>query len=766
MTDTSPKSSPKSSAKAELDYADRRPRKWLRGAAVLLAFAVGFGAADAYVRIQINGKSLQWANPSLNWRLNANGSDNITDDSHIAAIEHGFQAWEDISGSNIAFTRGADTNDVAPGASSHIVAFDENNTSGYFPNGSGIVAITPISFDTGSGNILDADILFNGSQYDFSTDGSAGTFDVQDVLSHEIGHFIGLDHSPQISGTLWPYVSSRQWLHRSLTTDDRSGAIAVAPSGSQSRLTGSVRRDSDNSVIRGAIVSAISSADGRLIGMAATTSTGAFTIRGVPAGSYWLHVTPLEGGMTSGNLTGNSPVDTDFAADFYGSFNVPTSFNVTQGNETAAGTVYMDADIAMKDSANAAVITRRGDAVMVTIFGSNFVADQMDVISKSPNISISNVTSASSFVRATVTVNGVADLGSYDLYIRHSGGDFDVASGIIEVVLDPPTIVGLDTTTGSIAGGEEVTITGTNFQNGAYVLFGGLEAETVSFVNSTTLTVTTPAVAAGIVDVAVHNGDGQQVTSDSAFTYQGTAVYTSMLPKVGNIDGGTKVYIVGDNFSPQTQVLFDGEVGNVTYKTSTILQVTTPAHAAGQVNMILRNLNSPDRVVNNVFTYVTDKDPKITSFTPGQGPKGGGTLVRIYGSNLKNIASVRFGVDPVSGQGGKLGNALNSINKGEVRSRTRLNSNAGSYGILVTTETGQAAMVTGYTFESDGSAGGSGASLGAGGGGGGGCSARLDQSGMNDWRVEVPGWMLLFGGAWLQRRRQRRKLAIAVVRVD
>ncbi|MDP7061777.1 MAG: IPT/TIG domain-containing protein [Planctomycetota bacterium] len=762
MTDTSPKSSPKSSAKAELDYADRRPRKWLRGAAVFLAFVVGFGAAEAYVRIQINGKNLQWANPSITWRLNANGSDDINDDSHIAAIEHGFQAWEDISGSNIAFTRGADTNDVAPGASSHIVAFDENNTSGYFPGGSGIVAITPITFDTGSGNILDADILFNGSQYSFSTDGSPGTFDVQDVLSHEIGHFIGLDHSPQISGTLWPYVSSRQWLHRSLTTDDRSGAIAVAPSGAQSRLTGRVRRDSDDTVIRGAIVSAISSADGRLVGMTATTSSGAFTIRGVPVGSYWLHVTPLEGGMTSGNLTGNSAVDTDFAADFYGSFNAPTTFSVTQGNETACGTVYLDEDIAMKDNANAAMIIRRGDSSIVTVFGSNFVADQMDVVSKSPNISISNVSSASSFVRATVTVNGVADIGSYDLYIRHSGGDFDVASGIIEVVLDPPTIFGLDTTAGSVAGGEEVTITGTNFQNGAYVLFGGIEAQSVDFVNSTTLRVTTPAVSAGIVDVAVHNEDGQQVTSDNAFTFQGTAVYNSMLPVAGYTEGGTKVYIVGDNFSPQTQVLFGGVPGIVTYKTSTVLQVRTPAHAIGQVDLILRNPDSPDRVVSDAFTYVAEEDPTISAFTPDSGPKAGGTLVRIYGSNLSKIVSVRFGVDSVSGQGGKLGTALSKINAGEVRSKTQLNANAGSYGILVTTETGQAALTSGYTFESDGSIGGSGASL----SGGGGCSTRFDDSVYYDWRVEVPGWILLFGGAWLQRRRQRSKLAQAVVRLD
>jgi hypothetical protein len=738
----------------------------MRGRALILALAARVGAPAPYVRIQINGRTRQWSNPSITWRLNASGSDDISDDSHVAAIEHGFQAWEDISGSGINFTRGADTQDVAPGASTHIVAFDENNTSGYFPGGSGIVAITPISFDTGSGNILDADILFNGGQYTFSTDGSPGTFDVQDVLSHEIGHFIGLDHSPQISGTLWPYVSTAQWLHRSLTTDDRSGAIAIAPQGGQSRLTGTVRRASDSTVVRSAIVSAISAADGRLIGMAATTSSGNFTIRGVPAGSYWVHVTPLEGGMTSANLTGNASVDTDFAARFYGSFAAPSLFTVTAGNNTNCGTVQVSDDIVMRDSANAAVVLRNSQSAIITIFGTGFTADQMSLSSKSADITVTNVTSASSFVRGTVTIGAGAEIGSYDLYIRDSSGDFDVASGVVEVVAAPPTISGLSDDTGSSAGGETITVSGTGFQPGAYVLFGGIEAPTVTFTDSTTLVVTTPAVNVGTVDLAVHNADGQQVTDDSAFTFQASPSFTAMLPDAGHTGGGTTVYITGGNFSPQTQVLFGGVPGVVTYKTSTVLQVATPAHALGTVDMFLRNVGSPDEIVADAFTFVATPDPSILSFTPDNGPKAGGTLVRIFGSNLANIASVRFGVDSVSGQGGKLAQNLSLINSGELRAETVINPSAGSFGILATTDTGQSVLAPGFTFEgSSGSSGGSGASLDTGGGGGG-CSARLDSTEEADWRLEIPGWLLLVGGLLLQRRRQRRRLATAPVAVE
>ena len=760
MTDTSKKSSRRCSASTadSTQGSLRKPRRWMRGLAVVMAFAAGFGAAEAYVRIQINGRNLAWTNPNITWRLNSAGSDDISDDSHIAAIEHAFQEWEDLSGSNLNFTRGSDTTDVDPGGSSHIVAFDEDNTSGYFPNGSGIVAITPITFDTGSGAILDADILFNGGQYSFSTNGTTGTFDVQDVLSHEIGHLIGLDHSPQVTGTLWPYVSTTQWLHRSLTTDDRSGAIAVAPSGSQSRLTGTIQR-TGGGALRGAIVSAISSADGRLIGMAATTSSGAFTIRGVPEGSYWVHVTPLEGGMTTLNLTGNSTVDIDFAPGFFGGYSTPTTFNVTAGNETACGTLQLEDDIALRDNANAAVILKRGQDAIVTIFGSGFTADQMDLASKSSKVTISGVTSASSFVRGTVSIAADAEYGSYDLFVLGTGTEFDAASGVVEVVADAPTITGLSTNSGSIAGGEEIVIHGTGFQDGCYVLFGGLEAQSVVYSSSTALTVTTPAVSAGLVDVAIHNADGQQVTSSGAFTFEGSPVYTALVPVAGNIDGGTTLYITGDNFNSETQVLIDGSpAASVTYRTSTVLQVTTAAHAAGTVDLVLRNAGSSDTTATDAFTYVATADPSIQSFTPGSGPKSGGTLVRIFGTNLGSIASVRFGVDPVSGQGGKLASLVELINGGEVRAQTVLNANAGSYGILVTTETGQGALTAGFTFEEDGStSGGSGTSLGTSGGG---CAGSLNAAGdrATPWFHELPGWALLgFGFAWIRGRLRRRK---------
>ena len=413
----------------------------------------------------------------------------------------------------------------------------------------------------------------------------------------------------------------------------------------------------------------------------------------------------------------------------------------------------------MRDSANSALLLKRGQASILTIFGTGFSAGSMSLESKSSGLTVTNVSSGASYVRGTITATGGAGYGAYDLYIRNGSGDLEVATGAVEVIHDSPTIVGLDETTGSMVGGEVITITGTNFQDGSYVLFGGVEAASVTFVNGTTLRATTPAASTGLVDLAVHGPDGQQARLDDAFTFTGSPVFNDMLPTAAQISGGTRLYISGNNFSNQTEVLIDGTSASTTFMTSKVLQVITPAHAEGAVAMTLRNAGSPDTVVSDALTYVDNPDPRITTFTPNAGPKAGGTLVRIFGVSLDDIDVVKFGVDPVSGQGGKLATLVELIDSTKVEAMTSANPNVGNFGLMVRTTNGQGAIASGFTFE------GSTIAASASGGGGGGCSGNLARSGPLDVRGELLGWALLFGGSWLLRRRLRRRPAAAKVHV-
>jgi len=82
-----------------------------------------------------------------------------------------------------------------------------------------------------------------------------------------------------------------------------------------------------------------------------------------------------------------------------------------------------------------------------------------------------------------------------------------------------PTLTAMSPTSGPIAGGSSVTLFGAGFLPGATVAFGPNPAVTVTVINPTTITVTTPAhLTAGIVSVAVTNPD-LQATAAMPYTY-------------------------------------------------------------------------------------------------------------------------------------------------------------------------------------------------------------------------------------------------------
>ena len=65
------------------------------------------------------------------------------------------------------------------------------------------------------------------------------------------------------------------------------------------------------------------------------------------------------------------------------------------------------------------------------------------------------------------------------------------------------TVASISPNSGTISGGTSVQMNGTNFQSGAAVTFGSTPATSVTVVNSTTITATTPSHAVGAVNVTV-----------------------------------------------------------------------------------------------------------------------------------------------------------------------------------------------------------------------------------------------------------------------
>ncbi len=82
-----------------------------------------------------------------------------------------------------------------------------------------------------------------------------------------------------------------------------------------------------------------------------------------------------------------------------------------------------------------------------------------------------------------------------------------------------PSVSTVSPSAGVTGGGTPVTITGANFVSGATVTIGGVAATGVSVGSSTSITATTGAHAAILVDVVVENPDNQAFTAVGVYTY-------------------------------------------------------------------------------------------------------------------------------------------------------------------------------------------------------------------------------------------------------
>lgn len=115
-----------------------------------------------------------------------------------------------------------------------------------------------------------------------------------------------------------------------------------------------------------------------------------------------------------------------------------------------------------------------------------------------------------------VTAQAFPVTGSgFDCTTSACGSGLLTASAAISTA---PSATSLTPTTGSTAGGVAVTITGTNLLGTTSVSFGGAAATDLIVNSATSVTVTTPARAAGQTDVVV-TGTGGSSTLASAFTF-------------------------------------------------------------------------------------------------------------------------------------------------------------------------------------------------------------------------------------------------------
>jgi hypothetical protein len=249
-----------------------RSSSWL--ALLLLALSAAEAGAQQYQRTLLPGRSscLFWNGGEYVYRLDAAGSRRTPGDTERVAIEAAFATWRAASGtcSDYVFTQGPDIEEPRVGYvkdsrdNENVLTFREadcglvvpqddpchqsddcSNTHACWEHGSAVIGLTTTTFSFRTSYILDADIELNASEgtgFLFTTvssppceEGVLSTdcvvTDLQNALTHEVGHAVGLDHVRVPGSTMEPSAPLGETQKRLLDVGTVAGFCSAYPRG-------------------------------------------------------------------------------------------------------------------------------------------------------------------------------------------------------------------------------------------------------------------------------------------------------------------------------------------------------------------------------------------------------------------------------------------------------------------------------------------------------------------------------------------------------
>lgn len=217
------------------------------GTAILSSILATTASAHAYERTTVDGfptRPLAWSRRDLSVELASSTSTRVPAADLRAALDRSLATWTHAGGcTDIVLTDAGE----ALGARTNLDggSYDGRNrvvvreTSWPDLASAETLALTTVLYDRDTGAILDADVDLNATRYVFSTTTppASGADDVENTLTHELGHLLGFAHSPDPSATMYASTPVEDIGKRDLAPDDVHAICDVYPTGAPTPTT-------------------------------------------------------------------------------------------------------------------------------------------------------------------------------------------------------------------------------------------------------------------------------------------------------------------------------------------------------------------------------------------------------------------------------------------------------------------------------------------------------------------------------------------------
>jgi len=189
-----------------------------------------------------SGAKLFWTSRCISYAVNELGTQDLDPEDTRAIIKKTFQAWSDVpcgkdgkaGAASMTFQerdpvacKKSEYNKEAPNL--NVVLFQDDDWK--YRGIDGTLAKTSVTYNDETGEIYDADIEVNAANntVTISDDQRKIDYDLQAILTHEVGHFIGVAHSSEASAVMFASYSPGSTAQRKLTDDDVAAVCAIYP---------------------------------------------------------------------------------------------------------------------------------------------------------------------------------------------------------------------------------------------------------------------------------------------------------------------------------------------------------------------------------------------------------------------------------------------------------------------------------------------------------------------------------------------------------